>query len=382
MAAPASSPSTRRRRVAAALAGLATAALVGAPALPATASGRPPQRSWIAFVSDRDSAAAGTSEEVLNDDVYLLDPRTGRTVRLTTDPGIDQVPLISADGRRLLFMSDRSTADFPNPAHDFAFYTCRLHLSARTPSCRHLHRVPGYVPLLVGARYALAPDGRSVVFSQGGDLFRLVLGRTDPVLLLPRRPDAVAGANQPDISPDGRWVAYNDDGNLWRVDIDGSGPTQLTPTTYRDPEQTVQVVNAAPDISPDGSRIAFHSNPSGPEFDVFVMRAEPQSARNRPRDLTAGLVAPPAPPAPGAPSLPSRPSQERFPTWSPDGRQIAFFWYAEPSASSGYDAGEIYRVDRDGSHLTDLTDNYRADLPIDDPRQIGDIQPDWGGRAH
>src|SRR3954451_49062 len=43
-------------------------------------------RSWIAFVSDHDSVNLGTPQELTNDEVYLLNPRSGRTVRITNNP--------------------------------------------------------------------------------------------------------------------------------------------------------------------------------------------------------------------------------------------------------------------------------------------------------
>ncbi len=370
---------TRRRVLTAACA----AALAWLPVIPAqaAAAGHHPARSdgWIAFVSDRDSINAGTKDEITNDDIYLLEPRSGRTVRITRDPATDQYPRISRDGRTLVFQSDRSTKDFPNPDHQFAFFSCRLKIKAGTPQCRHVRRVASSVPPIPGqffGYYALTPDGRNLVYTNG-DLFIAPLnGRRAPVRLV-QRAAGVPPIVQPDVSPDGQKVAYNNFGNIWQVGIDGSNPTQLT---NRGPvDDPFPWVNSGPDYSPDGSEIAFHANRLlRNEFDVWVMKAEPEGPANRAVDLTAGVS------GPGG----LRPSQERFPSWSPDGRRIAFHWHYEfPTIGPGYNEGEIYVVRNNGTRVRNLTHNYRLDLNekpdlnAQDDRQIGDIQPDWG-RLH
>ena len=342
-------------------------AALAAPTVPRPRPDRPDlKRSWIAFVSDRDSVNLGTPQELTNDDVYLLNPRSGRTVRITKNPATDQFPIISADGRTLLFESNRSTPDFPNPDGSvdlFALYTCRLHLEANTPRCTHLRRVARTVPPAYYQYYALTPDGRTLVYvDPSGDLYRAPLdGSTAPVQL-------ASAAGQPDVSPDGRRIAYTSIGNLWTINLDGTDPVQLTDRL----SETVPPVYAGPDWSPDGDRLAFHSTRGGlPDFDVWVARATPVGQGNIPVDLTAAVTGPDG----------QRPSHERFPTWSPDGAQIAFFWHREPPTSgrtAGFNEGEIYVMDADGTHVRNVTANYDATRTWDDPAQIGDISPDWG----
>lgn len=68
--------------------------------------------------------------------------------------------------------------------------------------------------------------------------------------------------------------------------------------------------------------------------------------------------------------------QERFPSWSPDGRRIAYQRHIEYDPSNPFDSGlsdsEIYTMRPDGSGATNLTDNEAVRPPI------GDIMPDWG----
>jgi Tol biopolymer transport system component/imidazolonepropionase-like amidohydrolase len=79
----------------------------------------------------------------------------------------------------------------------------------------------------------VSPDGRSIVFSMLGDLYRLPIhgGRAT------RLTSGPAWDVQPRYSPDGREIAYTSDrdggNNLWRMRADGSGATQVTKERFR-----------------------------------------------------------------------------------------------------------------------------------------------------
>ncbi|MFN9965769.1 MAG: amidohydrolase family protein [Lysobacteraceae bacterium] len=79
----------------------------------------------------------------------------------------------------------------------------------------------------------VSPDGRSIVFSMLGDLYRLPIdgGRAT------RLTSGPAWDVQPRYSPDGREIAYTSDrdggNNLWRMRADGSGATQVTTERFR-----------------------------------------------------------------------------------------------------------------------------------------------------
>jgi Tol biopolymer transport system component len=303
----------------------------------------------IVFISDRDSPS---SDEV-TDEVYLYDTSTGRTSRLTTNTIAESFPQISPDGRYLSYLG--------NTGID----VCPLTFTRGGWSCGPARGVVSN-PAPTGGRFVWTPDGRSIVYGGldpvGGDVdvFSVTVSDLRPArnLTQERAGEQATFDGQPSVSPDGRFFAYGHSttggGDLYRRRIDGSHPVALT--------STPTASEFGPAYSPDGSQLAFHSNRPGPaNFDIYVMRPRPESTANPAIDLTDEVRA-----ADGTASF------ERFPTWSPTGAKIAFWWHVTPQ---GFADGEIYTMRADGSHPQNLT----ANNPTDSAAQpVGDIMPSWG----
>jgi dipeptidyl aminopeptidase/acylaminoacyl peptidase len=88
-----------------------------------------------------------------------------------------------------------------------------------------------------------------------------------------------------------------------------------------------------PDLSPDGSRLAFESNRGGEGDEIWLAAADGSS----PTQLTHG------------PRV-----WQGSPRWSPDGRRIAFDSYGEDGQS------DIWTIDADGGSLRRLTSSPAA----------------------
>ena len=235
----------------------------------------------ILFGSDRD----GTPE------IYVMDADGTNLVRLTTDAWVQIAPVTkvtslawSPDGTKIAFIANR-----------------------------------------VGARqiYVMSADGTGLV----------------------RLTDHPAGDGAPAWSPDGRQIAFtsrrfgNDD--IYVINTDG---TELVNRTYHPAD------DANPVWSPDGHRIAFTSNRSG-NNEIYTMNTEIEEWRYSRKDgvevseegynklpsMLKGQVI-----ALGADliQLTDHPADDISPTWSPDGRRIAF-----TSNRSG--DNEIYIIDLD-----------------------------------
>lgn len=101
-----------------------------------------------------------------------------------------------------------------------------------------------------------------------------------------------------DFSRDGQWIVYvkYPEGTLWRSRVDGSDPLQLTfgPNTADGPHW-----------SPDGRQIAFRSSLPGQPRRIFLISAD----GGVPTELLPGN---------------ENRKEEGIPTWSADGRLIAF----------------------------------------------------------
>ena len=97
------------------------------------------------------------------------------------------------------------------------------------------------------------------------------------------------------VSHDGRWVAYTafPEGTLWRSRLDGSERVQLS---------FLPAVAALPRWSPDDTQIAFYGWKGSEKFRIYLVPA----TGGTPRLAMSSTV------------------QEADPSWSPDGRRLAF----------------------------------------------------------
>ena len=280
----------------------------------------PGENGRIAFDSDRDGGDV---------DVWTMRPDGGNLVNLTA--GSDAFEGFSswrADGRKLVFMSDRVTAT--NPEGDTELFV----MNANGSNQRQItfNALDDEYP-------AWSPDGR-IVFARD---FNPIRGEADYEIFTMN----ADGTNQqnltntpgvdeiePSWSPTGRsiaFISYRDgDGELYTMRPNGSGIRQLT---------FDGLGYEFPDWSPDGRLIAFHSGPVD-EFDLYDVYTIRANGRDQTR-LTFGA------------------GFDGFPAWSPNGRRLAFM-------SGRDDDGDIFTMRADGSQQTNRTNNAAFD-----------IAPDW-----
>ena len=157
-----------------------------------------------------------------------------------------------------------------------------------------------------------SPDGSRIAYIFGG----LVYSRDEIHVMNSDGSDNVTikvDAYDLDWSADGSKIIFNDYiGRIKSISPDGSDLT-----TY-DVKQHLHDI----DCSNDGSRIAFNGQVEGSNFDIFVMNTD-----------GSGLI-----------NITKTPDWETEPKWSPDDSQIAF-------ASEG----QIFVIDSDGSNKRQLT---------------------------
>jgi TolB protein len=152
---------------------------------------------------------------------------------------------------------------------------------------------------------------------------------------------------------------------IYLMNGDGSDQRRLTHTDWNE---------GASDWSPNGTKIAFHSNKlcgtpwTGPctKSGLFLMNAFDPAEQTLLTNLSQKEVAAEL----GA----------HFPSWSPDGQRLAFNSWANVDGTGVKppQTRDIFVINVDGTGLTNLT----RDIKVEGPEGIGDIladdyRPDW-----
>jgi Tol biopolymer transport system component/serine/threonine protein kinase len=264
-----------------------------------------------AFSPDGRRLAYIGSRGVYTGDIYLLELSAemkpqGEPKRITFGDHAVRSPAWTADGREIVFMDGSETSKGS---------IARIAPDGKGRS----RRIPGLG--YAAGPIAISRSGRRMAFARGGidgDILRLDLsGREAPQkLAASTRYDAGAA-----YSPDGKRIAFSSNRSgpreIWVCDADGTNAVQLT--HFDGP------VTGAPRWSPDGRRIAFDSRP-GDNADIFVIGAEGGAQRR----------------------LTYQRGEDARPAWSPDGKWIYF-----SSDQSG--PQEIWRMAPDGSQQLQIT---------------------------
>jgi Tol biopolymer transport system component len=149
-----------------------------------------------------------------------------------------------------------------------------------------------------------SPDGELIAFASNRDGGGIFVVGTDGRGI--RRLTATRGDN-PDWSPDGKELVFETGDGLRLISRDGKNERVLTRVQRTDKDLW-------PEWSPDGRRIAFvHGSPAG----AFVVYVVPRGGGKARRLLESAL-------APDHPDFSALTASELTPSWSPDGKRIAY----------------------------------------------------------
>ncbi len=212
-----------------------------------------------------------------NNDVHILDRRNGEIRQLTRSPGYDGHPHVSADGERIFFNSDRTS---PDPA---ASWSDRWHeiFSMKMDGSDVTQHTQCQSVCTFGS---VSPDGQHVLY---------------------RKVVSTAGFS---------WSLQQIERNseIFVADLDGGNETNISNNVAFD---------GWPVFSPDGSRIAFASNRSGPAYtgQIWTMNLDGTDLRQ----VTFG------------------PWSHVQPAWSFDGKSLFAYQHEE---TSDYEFGTVVKI--------------------------------------
>ncbi len=336
---------------------LALVLSLGCSALPLPGGGNP-----IVFVSDSDG----------DPEIFLLDPESGETVRLTNNRNPDLAPRWSPDGDNIVYTSYESGDAELNLLDKKGAQLTRL---TNNPG---FDGSPLWRPEPINDQERLVfvsereEEGELVteiysINSDGTDLARVTINTNDDLLgdwspdgewvvfynedpgedrgLWLRNPTGVnlvrlteGEDSQPVWSPDGRYLAFvRQQGDVADIYL----ASRLKDGTWSDGVEEARLTSGAADDHspawrPDSKTLAFVSNRDGnPE--IYKMQAD---GANQQR-------------------LTSNSADDLSPVWSPDGKQLAFVTYL-------YGTADILVMNADGSNQRRLTNN-----------EYEDTNPDW-----
>jgi serine/threonine protein kinase len=213
-------------------------------------------------------------------------------------------------GRSRFFTQAQGTSDFFGPG----------------TTVTQMTSMPG-VPLFP----SLSPDGKSVVFSNGGDIYSMRVGGQNPVNLTK---DSSQGNTQPVFSPDGERIAFRssrDGGGIFLMGATGESVKRLTDSGFN------------PSWSPDGKRIVLAAGATGNDpYNGSTVR-------------TSGFIVD----VDSAAKHPLGDFDFLQPSWSPHGDRIAYWSLERNGVRNGQ--RDLWTVRPDGTDPVSVTNDIDVD---------------------
>jgi len=275
----------------------------------------------IAFVATA-WCVPGSGSEIL-----LMNADGSGIVCVTKMRGQDNDPNWSADGQKIVFVSDRNGGSeifLMNPDGSDQQQITFTDANEFYP--------------------AFSPDGEYIVYaSEISGIHHLETMELDTGAVSRIEFNNMKSYNcvYPEWSPDGDWLVFSCFGEDLKAGIYKSHPDG----------SDLQLLQAGPlhhpVWSPDGKLIAFDGEPAGCKFEIYVMKSDGSGMRQITEhpEGCGGF--------------------NKHPAWSPDGEKLIFNSYRKFGDTNG---SELFSINLDGSGEKQLTFSYNEELftsPID-----------------
>ncbi|MEZ5996351.1 MAG: hypothetical protein R3C25_11420 [Hyphomonadaceae bacterium] len=265
-------------------------------------------RAWSSLVAVLLSACATPHAATY---ATLTDPSGCVLERIAVEADISQFQFdgLSPDGRLLAVGWERGEG----ASRERGAYILDLQSGAREP-----------LPAFNNAA-SFSPDGRALIGAVFTADRRTEIQEQDRAGGSPRILASDPAADfLPSFSPDMQRIVFNSyrsgASDIYALDVATGSLARLT---------SFEGYEAYAQLSPDGSKLLFHRNVAGADYDIVLL----DLVANEERVIIGG------------------PGEESYPTWSPDGRHILF----SSDRASGGGANDLYVADAQGGDVRRLT---------------------------
>jgi Tol biopolymer transport system component len=300
--------------------------------------------SRIAFTRIRENVLDPDSNFRFDAEIWMMNGDGSDPIRLTRNFRDDLGAEWSPDGRTIAFHGAQWTVD--EVTGEFRQDRPQIFLVDVESGVEMPLLTDEGVPVL-GRYPSWSPDGLKIAYDSGrqsSQIFSINLDGTGQKQLT--HPEQLieglfAPNIRPDWSPDGRKIAFSSGPNrlqqIYVMNADGSDLVRLTDNAQPECDPTQPCNAVAPDWSPNGQRIAFHSNRvtevnEESNSNIYVMNADGTD----PQRLTG------------------YPGPDLDADWSPDGRMIVFQRQIQ-SDTRPRDVNQLFVVSADGGEAVPLT---------------------------
>lgn len=231
-------------------------------------------------------------------DIWVYDTENGRHTNLTARDGEDRNPVLSPDGRKLYFLSERN-------GDSFNVYAFPIEHPQDVKAVTDFHTHP--------VRFLSMANNGTLCYTYDGEIYtQRTDGRPQKINIDLVRDDApqiaslnyTSGATSGTVSPDGKQVAFVVRGDVFVTSVEYGTTKQITHT----PEAEKGLTFGA-----DNRTLAYASERNG-NWQLYMTRIARDEDPNFPNATTLVEEV----------LLPSDTVERAYPKFSPDGKELAF----------------------------------------------------------